>query len=185
VDAFLARHANEPVLVFGFTSVVWQALVQECLRTGRRFSFGMGSTLVHGGGWKRLADQQVGNAQFKRSLRSATGIERVFNYYGMVEQVGSIFMECEHGHLHSPAFADVIVRNPLTLKPLAAGEAGVIQVLSALPLSYPGHSLLTEDVGVLRGEDDCACGRLGKYFSVSGRLPDAELRGCSDTRVLP
>jgi hypothetical protein len=62
-----------------------------------------------------------------------------------------------------------------------AGEKGIIQVVSILPGSYPGHSLLTEDEGELLGEDDCPCGRLGKYFRISGRLKNADIRGCSDT----
>jgi hypothetical protein len=53
-------------------------------------------------------------------------------------------------------------------------------VVSVLPGSYPGHALLTEDEGVVLGEDDCPCGRLGKYFKVLGRIKSAELRGCSD-----
>ena len=61
------------------------------------------------------------------------------------------------------------------------GESGIIQLLSVLPYSYPGHSILTEDEGVLLGEDDCDCGRLGKYFKIVGRLKEAEIRGCSDT----
>lgn len=185
LDAFIEQHIGGPILAFGFTFVVWQGLYQEAKRRGRRFNFGAGSTLIHGGGWKRLLDQQVDNDTFKRELREQLGIDRVFNYYGMVEQVGSIFMECEHGHLHAPVFADVIVRDMLTLEPLPPGQPGVIQVLSALPTSYPGHSLLTEDMGVLHGEDDCPCGRPGRHFSVTGRLPQVEMRGCSDTRVMP
>jgi hypothetical protein len=50
-----------------------------------------------------------------------------------------------------------------------------------LPESYPGHVLLTEDKGVILGEDDCPCGRKGKYFKIIGRLKNAEIRGCSDT----
>jgi phenylacetate-coenzyme A ligase PaaK-like adenylate-forming protein len=103
----------------------------------------------------------------------------------MVEQVGSVFFECEHGHLHTPLYADVIVRNPLTLAPSPMGEAGVIQVLSLLPRSYPGHSLLTEDMGTVLGEDDCPCGRQGRYFAVHGRMRNVEVRGCSDTRMVP
>jgi len=61
------------------------------------------------------------------------------------------------------------------------GEPGIIQTLSILPLSYPGHSLLTEDEGVIVGEDNCRCGRMGKYFQVLGRIKQAEIRGCSDT----
>ena len=71
--------------------------------------------------------------------------------------------------------------DPVTLSPLQTGEEGLIQLLSILPSSYPGHSLLTEDLGVLKGQDDCACGRKGRYFIVTGRLSQAETRGCSDT----
>jgi hypothetical protein len=41
--------------------------------------------------------------------------------------------------------------------------------------------LLTEDEGIILGEDDCPCGRKGKYFQVNGRLGKSEIRGCSDT----
>ena len=52
--------------------------------------------------------------------------------------------------------------------------------MSLLPLSYPGHSILTEDRGQIIDFDGCKCGKSGKYFLVRGRLPKAELRGCSD-----
>jgi hypothetical protein len=185
LSGFLREHEGIPVFAFGFTFLVWQALYEAAKEHGVRLNFGPGSVLLHGGGWKRLADRQVDNEQFKSSLRERFGVEKIFNYYGMVEQVGSIFMECVEGHLHCPVVADVVIRDPVDYTPLPVGREGLIQVLSALPLSYPGHSLLTEDLGTLLGEDDCACGRLGRYFRVSGRLPQAELRGCSDTRVLP
>ena len=54
-------------------------------------------------------------------------------------------------------------------------------MVSTLPESYPGHILLTEDEGEILGEDDCPCGRLGKYFKMHGRIKGAEIRGCSDT----
>jgi hypothetical protein len=31
------------------------------------------------------------------------------------------------------------------------------------------------------GEDNCKCGRLGKYFKITGRIKNAEIRGCSDS----
>lgn len=185
LDAWLEGRAGQPVFLFGFTFIVWQSLVQAARRDGRRLQLPPGSLLVHGGGWKKMEEQSVDNAGFKAALRETFGIERVHNYYGMVEQVGSVFFECGHGHLHAPAYADVIVRDPVDLSPAAFGAPGVIQVLSLLPRSYPGHSLVTEDRGVVHGEDDCPCGRLGKHFSVLGRLRNVELRGCSDTRVVP
>lgn len=90
-------------------------------------------------------------------------------------------MQCEYGHLHASVFSDVIVRHPEDFSVCGTGEKGIIQVVSAIPESYPGHSLLTEDEGRILGEDDCPCGRKGKYFTVSGRLQNAEIRGCSDT----
>ena len=72
------------------------------------------------------------------------------------------------------------MRDPLSWQEAAPGEIGVLQVLSVLPSSYPGHSLLTEDLGVVLGVDDGECGRLGTRFQVLGRVPRAELRGCSD-----
>lgn len=185
LDGWLAAHEGQPVFLFGFTFIVWQSLVLAARAEGRRFRFPAGSILVHGGGWKKMEERKVDNQAFKAALRETFGIEKVHNYYGMVEQVGSIFFECEYGHLHAPAYADVIVRDPITLVQVPVGVPGVAQVLSLLPRSYPGHSLLTEDLGIVHGEDDCICGRLGKHFSILGRLKNVEVRGCSDTRAVP
>lgn len=182
---WLASSPDDPVFVFGFTFVVWQCFVEKARAQGRRFRLPDGSILVHGGGWKKLEERKVSNDDFKRALLEVAGIRRVHNYYGMVEQVGSVFFECEHGRLHAPAYADVVIRDSRTLAPLPAGKEGLVQVLSALPRSYPGHSILTEDRGLLLGEDDCACGRLGKTFAITGRIPNVEVRGCSDTRMMP
>jgi hypothetical protein len=181
VESFLTRHGDQPILLFGFTFIVWQHLVEALAKDGRRLSFPDGSILLHGGGWKKLELRKVDAARFRQQVGEVLGVKRVHDYYGMAEQVGSIFMECEHGRLHVPGYAEVIVRDPHSLAPLAIGGTGIIQVLSELPRSYPGHSLLTEDVGQLLGEDDCVCGRGGRTLRVEGRLPKAEVRGCSDT----
>lgn len=180
IEAFLAKHAGSDVMLFGFTSIVWQHFVQEIQRTGFSPDLSRG-TLIHGGGWKKLLDQAVSSTVYKQTLRESCGIARVHDYYGMVEQTGTIAVECDQGVLHTSIFSDVIIRRARDFGVAAIGEPGIIQVLSVLPGSYPGHSLLTEDEGVLLGEDDCPCGRLGKYFKVSGRIRNAEIRGCSDT----
>ena len=179
---FLAKHQNKKILLFGFTFMVWQYLYQACQQKNIKLNLNQ-ATLIHGGGWKKLADLNISNQQFKECLQQQFNLSNIHSYYGMVEQVGSIFMECATGNLHTPLFADVIIRDPITLKPLKKNKPGLIQVLSILPESYPGHSLLTEDLGTLLGEDNCLCGLKGKYFAVHGRLPKAELRGCSDTHA--
>ena len=181
LQAFLDKHAGSKILLFGFTFVVWQHLCQALESMGRRLQ--LEGILLHGGGWKKLTSLAVDNQTFKARVADVCGITTVCNYYGMVEQTGSIFLECAAGFLHASIFSDIIVRDPLTLAPLRERQTGLLQVISLLPTSYPGHSLLTEDLGEILGEDNCACGRKGKYYAVHGRVVNAEVRGCSDVHA--
>lgn len=180
VRAFLERYGDRPIFLFGFTFMIWKHVVQALEAQGERLSIPRG-ILVHGGGWKKLAQEAVSPEKFKARVEAVTGISVIRDYYGMAEQTGGIYVECPCGHLHTSVWSDVLVRRGSDYGLCAPGEPGVLQVLSLLPRSYPGHSLLTEDLGVLLGEDDCPCGRLGKYFRVLGRIPRAEVKGCSDT----
>ena len=56
---------------------------------------------------------------------------------------------------------------------------GYSWLLSVLPTSYPGHNILTEDIGVILGEDNCSCGKR-KVFSNTRKSQKCRLRGCSD-----
>lgn len=182
LNAWLEKHRGIGPLVFGFTFIAWSYFFQ-------RLEPGLvdlsGGILIHGGGWKKLVDSALSPEQFKAEIERRTGLSRVHDYYGMVEQTGSIYVECESGYLHAPACAHVIVRDERDWRPAAPGQPGVVQVLSALPLSYPGHSILTEDRGIVLGNDGCSCGRRGAYFRILGRVPRAIARGCSDTHVGP
>lgn len=180
IRAFIERHREQRVFLFGFTFMVWKYFAQA-LRVFPQPPRFDDAVLLHSGGWKKLEDEAVGNDEFKAVLGDVLNIRPVHNFYGMVEQVGSVFMECEHGRLHAPVFADVLVRDAQTWQVMPPGQRGLIQVLSVLPRSYPGHSLLTEDIGEIIGDDDCPCGRLGRTFKVHGRVARAEVRGCSDT----
>jgi hypothetical protein len=174
---FLDKHGGEPFLIFGFTYLVWLHLYEVARDNGLDLSNGI---LIHSGGWKKLVDQAVSPQEFRRRLKDDTGLTRMHNFYGMVEQIGTVFLEGPSGgSLYCPDFADVIIRNPRTWEEQPVGEPGLIEVVSTLPTSYPGHVLLTEDLGVLDGVDDGDWP--GKRFSVLGRLPRAEARGCSDT----
>ncbi|MCI2106068.1 MAG: acyl-protein synthetase [Intestinimonas sp.] len=179
LERFLERWGDQPFFLFGFTFLVWKHFYSALRQAGLRMDFSCG-TLIHGGGWKSMQREAVSRDRFHAALAETCGLVRVHDYYGMAEQAGSIFPECECGHLHASLFSEVLVRRPQDFSLCKVGEEGILQVLSVLPHSYPGHSLLTEDGGILLGEDDCPCGRKGRYFTVTGRLPQAELRGCSD-----
>lgn len=177
--AFLEKVDGKPFLLFGFTFIVHEHLYKALVRCSRRFDLSSG-ILIHGGGWKKLLQEAVPPQTFARQLEEICGLRRIHDYYGMAEQTGSVFMACAQGCFHVSRFSEVLIRRPEDFSLCAPGETGIIQALSILPRSYPGHSLLTEDEGTLLGVDDCPCGRKGTRFSVSGRLPRAVLRGCSD-----
>jgi hypothetical protein len=180
LEAFLKKHEGETILMFGFTFMIWQHFYRELKKLERSIDLSQG-ILIHSGGWKKLMDQAVDNHVFKQTFKELCGLEKIHNFYGMVEQVGSIFMECQEGHFHTPIYADIVVRDHRDWSALGFRQNGVIELVSILPHSYPGHILLTEDMGEILGEDDCPCGRKGRYFALSGRIPQAEVRGCSDT----
>ena len=177
VKAFLAEHGDAPFFMFGFTFMVWINFYEQFRDAGIDLSNGI---LIHSGGWKKMIERSVDNAVFRQSLQDAFGLTRIHNFFGMVEQIGSIFLEGPQGLLYPPNFADVIIRDPETWRPCEVGEPGVIQVVSLLPHSYPGHSLLTEDRGVIQSIDAGEDGWMGKGLQVLGRIPRAELRGCSN-----
>ena len=179
VTSFLEKYCDTPVLLFGFTFMIWKHFIMP-LDKRKKIKLDNG-IVIHGGGWKKLNEQSIDNDMFRKATEDICGIKKVYNYYGMVEQTGSIFMECEYGHLHASIFSDIIIRNHRDYQSMDIGQQGLIQLVSILPSSYPGHLILTEDLGELLGEDDCPCGRMGKYFKVHGRIQDAEIRGCSDT----
>jgi len=182
IQAFIEKHRDESILLFGFTFMIWEHFYSTLRAAGVKLPLEKG-ILIHGGGWKKLIDEAVDNDIFKKEMREVCGISRIYNYYGMVEQTGSIFMECEAGRLHASIFSDILIRDHRDFSSLPAGKQGLVQLLSLLPLSYPGHSILSEDVGEILGEDDCPCGKKGKYFAIHGRIKSAEARGCSDTYV--
>lgn len=179
VRSFFAEHAGQQVFIFGFTFMVWKYFLANDLISSLDID-APNSVLLHGGGWKKLIEEAVDGRQFRERAREVLKSDNVINYYGLVEQTGSLYFECDQGFLHPSIYSDIIIRNPETLESQPIGVPGVVQVISCIPRSYPGHSLLTDDVGVVHGVDDCTCGKRGKYFSISGRLKSVEIRGCSD-----
>jgi hypothetical protein len=169
------------VLVYGFTFVIWQQLVRPLQRIG--ISLDMPNVRVlHSGGWKRLEQEAVTRDVFTSEVAKVFGCPtgRIVDFYGMVENVGVIYPDCEYGNKHVPAFAEVVVRDPLTLSPVKAGERGLIQICSVLSTSFPGFLLLTEDLAEVIDYANCPCGRKGIGFRFAGRAPKTEVRGCGN-----
>ncbi|HQV34040.1 MAG TPA: acyl-protein synthetase [Calditrichia bacterium] len=179
---FFERYGDQPVFSMGFTFIIWS----EFLKAMREHNLSFNApelVMVHGGGWKKLIAQSVSKEVFSETIAGLFNAKahHILDFYGMVEQTGVVFIDCEKGYKHAANFAEVLIRNPLTLKANGIGEPGMIEIMNVLPDSYPGMSVLTEDMGEILGVDDCPCGRKGKYFVFRSRMEKSESRGCGDT----
>ena len=175
---FLKEYSNKKFLVFGFTFLIYQTLIEKLSIKKKNLDF-KNAILQHGGGWEKIENKKISKKNFKKKLSNKLNITNVHNYYGMVEQTGSIFIECKCGYFVTSVFSDVIIRDK-NFKIIKNNKSGIIQLLSLLPISYPGHNILTEDIGEIIEDKKCKCTIVGKKFVVHGRLKEAELRGCSD-----
>ncbi len=182
LQGFIDEFKGQEILVSGFTYIIWTRFVKQVQDAGLKLDF-PAMKLVHSGGWKKLAAQAVTKDVFSKTLAGIfhTEPKNIVDFYGMVEQLGVVFLDCEAGHKHAPDFAEIIIRDPYTMKEQPPGKPGLIEIASIIPSSYPGQAIITEDVGEIVGVDDCPCGRKGKYFVFKSRVERAETRGCGDT----
>lgn len=179
---FQNKYKDEEILVYGFTYIIWSRFVKKLLDQGIRLNL-PNMKLLHSGGWKKLTSEKVSKEEFSRAAAElfGTSLENIIDFYGMVEQVGVVFIDCPCGNKHVPDFAEVIIRDINTLDEVSVNETGIIEVMSILGSSYPSQAVLTEDMGEFMGIDDCGCGRKGKYFRFKARVEKSETRGCGDT----
>ena len=170
---------------FGFTWLIYKIISEnkDDKKIRDIFSKIKSPLVLHLGGWKKLTDINISREKFYQEISEFFNTEKnnIIDIYGMTEQLGTIYPDCQFGNKHVSAYSDIIIRNPSTLESEGVGKSGLIQLLSPIPHSYPGISILSDDFGHLEGIDDCPCGRKGKYFRFDKRSESADLKGCGDT----
>lgn len=180
LDNFIKHLKNikSNFLVFGFTYDVYEKLIKNLNNKFDKSLFKKG-ILLHGGGWKKLENIKINNIEFNKLLNNKFGFSKIINYYGLIEQAGSIFFTCKNNNFHTSFFSDIDILDK-NLEISEFNKKGIVQLKSLVPFSYPGHKIVTEDVGMILGEDNCSCGKMGKYFKIFGRLKKSPSRGCSN-----
>lgn len=175
--------AGTPICLIGFTYLFYINVVNVLLNLGIQLRLPAGSMILHFGGWKRLSDRAVGRARLNADAASVFIADdlAIRDVYGFTEQLGVVYPDDGSGLRAVPAWAEVLVRDPFTLDVLPDGKPGLLQFITPLPYSYPGFSLLLDDIGrvVSRGRE--VAGRYSTQFEVLGRAKDSETRGCGDT----
>lgn len=178
---YLADIGNEPVVLFGFTYILYSHVLSNIVDSNINIHLPEGSKIIHIGGWKKLENEKISKSLFNEKLSRCFGINQsdVIDIYGFTEQMGLNYPDCEAGWKHCPVFSKVIVRDPITREVLPPGKEGMLEFISPIPHSYPGNVVLTDDIGVI-AEGNCTCGIGGTRFKVTGRMKKAEVRGCGD-----
>ena len=171
--------------VFGFTWILYLLIekYQNNDRVKKFLSKLNNPVILHSGGWKKLQNIEISKSDFNEKIANFfnTTPKNVIDFYGLVEQLGTIYPDCEYGFKHVPSFSRIIIRDIETLEPIEDGKRGFIQILTPIPHSYPGVSVLTDDIGKIVGINSCKCGRKGICFQFLERIKTADLAGCGDT----
>lgn len=162
------------LLIIGTTVNVWTNFLP--FLESNKVNLG-NAILIHGGGWKKLQSNLVKDNKFRQKLIEVANLSRVYNFFGMVEQLGSVSYQCDKGNFHAPSCSRYHVRSSSgTL--LGYNSPGLLQVSSLLPESYPGACVLTDDLVELKPNTYCDCGSLGDVLIYKGRAHQSEVRGC-------
>ncbi len=176
-----ALEADKPVVVFGFTYILYQHVLQSIEKAKVKIQLPKGSKIIHIGGWKKLESEKISKELFNDRLSKCFGINPadVIDIYGFTEQMGLNYPDCECGWKHTSSYVRVLVRDTVTREILPPGKEGLLEFVTPLPHSYPGNTVLTDDLGVIDA-DSCVQGRAGTRFKIVGRMKKAEVRGCGD-----
>jgi hypothetical protein len=173
---------QEPVVIIGYTYMIWQHLL-DSQEDKINLNLGSETQLIHFGGWKKLNDLKISKKRLMQTLNRILSInkERILDIYGFTEQLGTVYIaQGEDGCVVSD-YSYLIVRDTATLKPVPDGDIGFLQFLSILPISYPGFSILNDDLGMITERKIGIDGQEIIKFKVMSRLEKAESRGCGDT----
>jgi hypothetical protein len=148
---------------------------------GQSFTFGEGSGVITGGGWKIYEGNRMPVEQFRQRVEDILGIpsHNCLDIYGMVEGNGWM-TQCPEGHyLHVPStyFQPLILDDEF--HPVGYKEWGRFAFLDGVAYSYPGFIISGDTVRLL--EHCPVCDRPGPVLEPEiKRVRGEELRGCAE-----
>ncbi len=174
---------NTNIVLIGYTFMFWKYLINNEDIEIKKYFFKNKFKLIHFGGWKKLSNLKISKNEFNKKVikRLQINSKNIFDIYGFTEQLGTIYPAQGYENCRVSAFSHILVRDPNTLNVLPDGKEGFLQFISPLPLSYPGFSLLNDDIGVISKRKKDRNNFEDIQFQVYPRLNKAVSRGCGDT----
>ncbi|WP_299093591.1 LuxE family acyl-protein synthetase [uncultured Metabacillus sp.] len=155
-------------------------LIKYCMENNLKLNLEKKSYIITLGGWKKFTGEEIPREEFNRLCHEYLGVQinNVRDMYGLVE-ANMLAVECDQQEKHVPPWVHLSLRNPRNvLEEVEYGERGVIAIYDPTCISYPGF-VLTEDVGYLRKDTTCECGRNGQKLVYISRMPGVEVGCCA------
>lgn len=173
---------EQPIVIIGYTYMLWQ-FINNYNKVNLDIKLHENSKIVHFGGWKKLSSQKVKKEELNHNISSHFSINKdnILDIYGFTEQLGTIYVSQGDQGCRVTDYSHVIVRDTHTFKEVEDGQRGFLQFISCLPESYPGFSILNDDIGYISRREIDESGKEILEFKVEDRLQQAEARGCGDT----
>jgi len=173
---------NGPIVVIGYTYMLWQYM-KKYDDSNQQIKFHKDSKIIHFGGWKKLSSEKIKKEELNYNISQhfKTNIENILDIYGFTEQLGTVYVATGDNGCLVTDYSHVIVRDTSSFEEVEDGKLGFLQFISCLPESYPGFSILNDDIGYISHREIDNNGREIIHFKVSDRLKEAEARGCGDT----
>lgn len=177
VEKFAGKRA--PVRFMGFPAYTY-FLLREMERRGISVRLPKGSKIMLGGGWKQFYAEQTDKTAFYRLAEKILGVsdKDVVEFFGAVEHP-IMYTDCPNHHFHIPVYSRVIIRDCDTFAPLKDGETGLVNLITPMVSATPILSVMTDDLGILRGGAECGCGISSPYLEIIGRVAPDSIKTCA------
>ncbi len=168
-----------PARFMGFPSYTYFVMKMMDER-GLNVKLPEGSLIMLGGGWKQHYREKVDKQTFYALAERVLGVpeNNIVEFFGAAEHP-ILYCDCPAHRFHVPVYGRVIIRDVNTLEPLPMGHPGLVNLLTPLVKSAPLLSVMTDDLGVLRGGAGCPCGCDGPYLEIIGRVGLSDIKTCA------
>ncbi len=168
-----------PVRFMGFPAYTYFFL-KKMDEMGIHIRLKKGSKIMLGGGWKQFYAEQVDKNEFYSLSFKVLGIRDtdIIEFFGAVEHP-VLYCDCPYHHFHVPAYGRVVIRNADTLEPVPLGTAGLVNLVTPMVKAAPILSVMTDDIGVLHGENECGCGIKTPFLEIIGRVAPTDIKTCA------
>ncbi len=173
-DSLLEFQQQGTVHLYG-PPYAYNEVADKLIAEGLTMRLGSMALAMTSGGWKSHKEGQITEAELRRKIYLAFGIEprNHRDIFGLTD-IMTGFPQCEKGYFHVAPWVYLSIRDPEDVylrEPLQPGQDGQIAFACPLIASFPPF-IATGDIGMIvtPGQERCGCGRYGTTFLYKGRV---------------